>query len=41
MALNHASLPLLGVQYHPESILTEYGFTMIQNWVRHIAGNSI
>lgn len=33
MALEHVSLPLLGIQYHPESILTEHGLAMIRNWV--------
>lgn len=35
MALQHAYLPLVGVQFHPESILTEYGLQMIQNWVTY------
>ncbi len=33
MALQHRSLPLAGVQYHPESILTPYGLPMLRNWV--------
>jgi anthranilate synthase/aminodeoxychorismate synthase-like glutamine amidotransferase len=33
MALSHRSLPLWGVQFHPESILTDYGLRMVQNWV--------
>jgi anthranilate synthase/aminodeoxychorismate synthase-like glutamine amidotransferase len=33
MAMEHKQLPLLGVQYHPESILTEYGLDLMQNWV--------
>ena len=32
MALKHMSLPLYGLQYHPESILTTAGFTMLRNW---------
>ena len=40
MALEHASLPVLGIQYHPESILTEQGFTMIRNWVGYVSRNS-
>lgn len=32
MAIRHASLPKWGVQFHPESILTEYGIEMIQNF---------
>ncbi|MFM8490121.1 MAG: glutamine amidotransferase-related protein, partial [Bacteroidota bacterium] len=39
MALEHASLPLLGIQYHPESILTEQGLAMIRNWVRSVSRN--
>ena len=35
MALQHSSLPLVGVQFHPESILTQYGMNMIQNWVSY------
>ncbi len=33
MALTHPTLPLTGVQFHPESILTEYGLLLLQNWV--------
>lgn len=33
MALQHESLPLLGLQFHPESILTEHGLKIITNWV--------
>ena len=36
MALAHTSLPLLGMQFHPESILTEYGHQLLQNWVKSI-----
>ena len=36
MALEHRTLPLVGVQFHPESILTEYGLQMLQNWVEMI-----
>lgn len=34
MAIRHRSLPIEGLQFHPESILTEYGDWMIANWVR-------
>lgn len=34
MALSHISKPLFGVQFHPESILTEYGAELIGNFVR-------
>lgn len=33
MALRHRTLPIYGVQFHPESILTEYGDTLIQNFL--------
>lgn len=32
MALQHESLPVFGMQYHPESILTPYGMLMLRNW---------
>lgn len=32
MAICHRSLPLAGLQFHPESILTQGGLTMLQNW---------
>lgn len=38
MAFQHFSLPITGIQFHPESILTEYGIDLIQNWlnINHI-----
>nr|MBC7612412.1 aminodeoxychorismate/anthranilate synthase component II [Pseudopedobacter sp.] len=33
MALRHTSLDVRGVQFHPESILTEFGKEMIKNWL--------
>ena len=33
MALRHTSFNVRGVQFHPESILTEYGQEMIKNWL--------
>ncbi len=35
MAIAHSKLPILGVQFHPESILTEYGLQMLENWLDH------
>lgn len=32
MALRHKELDVCGVQFHPESILTEYGKEMMKNW---------
>jgi anthranilate synthase/aminodeoxychorismate synthase-like glutamine amidotransferase len=33
MALRHDELPVYGMQFHPEAILTENGLKMIQNWL--------
>lgn len=35
MALAHESLPLYGLQFHPESILTPEGRRMIENFLTH------
>jgi anthranilate/para-aminobenzoate synthase component II len=39
MALQHQDLPIIGLQFHPESILTECGLTIIQNWVDIVIAN--
>ncbi len=36
MAIAHRFLPLWGVQFHPESILTPDGYHMINNWVQYL-----
>ena len=33
MALRHEDLPIYGVQYHPESVLTEGGYRQLGNWL--------
>ena len=39
MAVRHVELPIHGVQFHPESILTEGGHRMLANWLG-FCGNS-
>ena len=34
MAVHHKSRPVFGVQFHPESIKTEYGHELIENFIR-------
>ncbi len=33
MAMRHRELPVEGVQFHPESVLTESGHRMLANWM--------
>lgn len=33
MALRHKTLPIHGVQFHPESVLTEHGHHLLANWL--------
>ena len=33
MSMRHISLPIEGVQFHPESVLTEHGHQMLANWL--------
>ncbi|QLD32503.1 anthranilate synthase component II [Mannheimia varigena] len=33
MAFKHKDLPIFGVQFHPESFITEYGKEMLENWL--------
>ncbi|MEP0175290.1 MAG: aminodeoxychorismate/anthranilate synthase component II [Paraglaciecola sp.] len=34
MAIEHKSLPIFGVQFHPESLLTEYGHELLNNFLK-------
>ena len=33
MGMSHRVFPLHGVQFHPESFLTEYGFMLVENFL--------
>lgn len=37
MGVRHKTLPIEGVQFHPESILTEHGHQMLQNFLTEFA----
>ena len=34
MGISHKILPLYGVQFHPEAVLTEYGHEILENFCR-------
>ncbi|MET1256163.1 anthranilate synthase component II [Aliikangiella maris] len=35
MGIRHKTLPIEGVQFHPESVLSEYGLTMLEKFLMH------
>lgn len=37
MALRHRTLAIEAVQFHPEAILTEHGYSMLKNWLEQNA----
>ena len=37
MGVRHKTLPIEGVQFHPESILTEHGHAMLKNFLEQRA----
>ena len=39
MGMRHRTLPLEGVQFHPESVLTQDGYRMLANWL-HECGST-
>ncbi len=40
MSMRHKTLPIEGVQFHPESVLTEHGHLMLANWLTQCGDNN-
>ena len=36
MAMRHRELPIHSVQFHPESVMTQYGHRMLANWLAEV-----
>ncbi len=36
MSVSHTHLPIVGIQYHPEALLSEYGLNLLENFMKHI-----
>ncbi|HIC25181.1 MAG TPA: aminodeoxychorismate/anthranilate synthase component II, partial [Gammaproteobacteria bacterium] len=36
MALRHQRYPVVGVQFHPESILTQHGHRLLDNFIDQV-----
>lgn len=41
MAIEHQTLPIYGVQFHPESVLTDFGQAMINNFVATLGTSEV
>ena len=40
MGLRHSELPIEGVQFHPESFLTDHGHRLLKNWLDSMVARS-
>ncbi|MFD1141682.1 anthranilate synthase component II [Larkinella insperata] len=36
MVIRHRNLPIWGIQFHPEAVLTQYGFEILKNWITFV-----
>ncbi|MGC8942232.1 MAG: anthranilate synthase component II [Sulfurihydrogenibium sp.] len=41
MAIEHKKYPIWGVQFHPESILTEYGLKLLENFIKLVENSKV
>ncbi|GAB2940955.1 gamma-glutamyl-gamma-aminobutyrate hydrolase family protein [Nonomuraea fastidiosa] len=41
MGLRHRQKPIEGIQFHPESVLSEHGHRLLGNWWRKVAENRV
>lgn len=41
MAVSSENFSLIGIQFHPESILTEYGLDMLRNWLKIVDSRTV
>jgi len=41
MAIAHKKLPVFGVQFHPESVLTKDGLQLLSNWLAIVMENKV
>jgi anthranilate synthase/aminodeoxychorismate synthase-like glutamine amidotransferase len=41
MGVRHTALPIEGVQFHPESFLTEHGHELIRNWLSTLSAGRV
>jgi len=41
MALQHKTLPLTGLQFHPESVLTPLGIAILRNWFETVLQHNV